>query len=481
MNTIEQLYSSYTRHDASNVQPIAGAGSPRRYFRLSSPESGTLIGVQGASADENRTFVALSRHLAAKGLNVPNVVAVSDDCMSYLQTDLGDLSLFDSLTACRNSGVYDEEAYLLLTETMKQLASMQINGDAGLDYDRICYPVSRFDERSVMFDLNYFKYCFLKASGLEYDENRLQDDFELMSRQLPQIQPAGFMYRDFQSRNVMIKEGKPWFIDFQGGRRGPVHYDVASFLWQARAQYPDDLREHLLDEYLAALRATGITIDTATFRRDLAGFVLFRILQVLGAYGFRGYYERKSLFLQSIGLAIGNLRQLLQDGIADDYPYLKETLGKLVALPRFTAATPRNTLRVTVYSFSYRMGIPDDRSGNGGGFVFDCRAIHNPGRYAQYAKLTGLDEPVIRFLEDDGEIFPFIDNACTLVDAAVEKYLKRGFTHLQAAFGCTGGRHRSVYAAQALANHLHGKYPEIEILLIHREQHITTTYPPHTS
>lgn len=480
MDTLQQLYLTHTGHEATDVQPIAGAGSPRRYYRLVSP-AGTLIGVQGSSADENRAFIALSHHLAAKGFNVPRVVAVSHDSIYYLQTDLGNLSLYDRLASCRATGFDDKEAYDLLAETMRQLAAMQIGGDIGLDYDKICYPVSRFDERAVMFDLNYFKYCFLKATGVEYDENGLQDDFERLARQLPQIGPAGFMYRDFQSRNVMIKEDKPWFIDFQGGRRGPVHYDVASFLWQARALYPDELRQRLLREYLAALQAQGITIDDATFRHDLALFVLFRTLQVLGAYGFRGYYERKPLFLQSIHLAIESLRQQLQNGVADDYPCLKATLDKLAALPRFAPATPRTTLRVTVYSFSYRMGIPGDESGNGGGFVFDCRAIHNPGRYPQYAPLTGMDDAVAHFLETDGEILPFIGHACALVDAAVEKYLKRGFTHLQAAFGCTGGRHRSVYSAQALARHLHEKYPDIEVQLIHREQHITTTYPPRTT
>lgn len=477
MNAVEQLYLNFTGHNAVNIQTIAGAGSPRRYYRLSS-SAATLIGVEGSSADENRSFAALSRHLAGKGINVPRVVAVSDDMMAYLQTDLGDMSLFDRLSPCRTSGIYDGEARMLLAETMRQLAAIQIRGNEGLNYDKVCYPVSCFDERSIMFDLNYFKYCFLKASGPEYDENRLQDDFELMARRLSRAEPSGFMYRDFQSRNVMVMEGKPWFIDFQGGRRGPIHYDVASFLWQARAQYPDELREYLLEEYLDALEAEGVVLERSGFRHELALFVLFRTLQVLGAYGFRGYYERKPLFLQSIELAVKGLGRLVSEGAADDYPYLKETLERLVAMPRFVPAAPRTALRVTIYSFSYRKGIPDDESGNGGGFVFDCRSIHNPGRYAQYASLTGLDEPVVRFLEEDGEIVPFMEHACALVDAAVEKYLKRGFTSLQVSFGCTGGRHRSVYSAQAMAHHLHGKYPDMEVLLVHREQNISTTFSP---
>lgn len=480
MNILKQLFLAYAGHEASDIHPVAGAGSPRRYYRLSSP-SVTLIGVLGESPAENRAFIALSGHLSDKGINVPEVVAASDDGMAYLQTDLGDVSLYDRLASCRAADIYDSEALSLLRETMRQLAAIQIRGDKGLDYGKVCYPVSRFDERSVMFDLNYFKYCFLKASGAEFDENRLQDDFETISEELSLAGPTGFMYRDFQSRNVMIKDGKPWFIDFQGGRRGPVHYDAASFLWQARARYPDEVRESLLDEYVAALRAEGVDVDSTAFRRDLERFVLFRTLQVLGTYGFRGYYERKSLFLQSINLAVENLRQLLRAGVADEYPYLKDTLAKMAALQRFSPSPTRNTLRVTVYSFSYRTGIPDDGSGNGGGFVFDCRAIHNPGRYAQYAPLTGLDGPVIRFLEENGEILPFLEHAFALTDAAVEKYTGRGFTHLQVAFGCTGGRHRSVYSAQRLAVHLHEKYPAIEVCLIHREQNISTTFSPQTA
>lgn len=478
-NTLQELYQQYVGVAPTRVSRLAGAGSARHYYRLSSPGT-SLVGVEGTSAEENLTFTRLAHHFAARGVRVPRVCATSRDGMRYLQTDLGDTSLYDCLAACRDTGVWDDAARDLLARCLRQLAYMQTTGSAGLDFRRVCRPVSRMDSRAVLYDLNYFKYCFLKTTGCPVDENSLQDDFERLARELPAATPAGFMYRDFQSRNVMVSDGEPWFIDFQGGRYGPVLYDVASFLWQARAQYPDELRLYLLGIYIDALRQQGIDVDEAAFRHELMRFVLFRTMQVLGAYGFRGYYEGKLLFRQSIAPAIDGLRQLLAADVCKGYDGLQATLTRLVSLPRWQPQPPRTTLCVTVYSFSYRMGIPDDDSGNGGGFVFDCRAIHNPGRYPQYAPLTGRDEPVIRFLEEGGEIQPFIAHACALVDAAVRKYRARHFTHLQVAFGCTGGRHRSVYSAEALVSHLRGQYPDIEIRLIHREQGITTTYPPHT-
>jgi hypothetical protein len=281
------------------------------------------------------------------------------------------------------------------------------------------------------------------------------------------------MYRDFQSRNVMIKDGQPYFIDFQGGRRGPLHYDVASFLWQARANFSDELRAELLEDYIGALKELR-EINADEFRKQLKHFVLFRTLQVLGAYGFRGSFEKKPHFLQSIPFALKNLRQLLHEDMSA-YPYLAEILRQLCDLEQFQDRAPSQHLVVKVYSFSYKKGIPYDDSGNGGGFVFDCRALHNPGRYAQYAKLTGLDQPVIDFLEEDGEVQPFLEQAYQLVDASVQRYKERGFTSLMVSFGCTGGQHRSVYTAQKMAEHIHQKF-DVEVQLIHREQNIKTTF-----
>ena len=361
-----------------------------------------------------------------------------------------------------------------MKRTIRLLPQIQFEGSKDMDFS-YCYPLATFNRRSVLWDLNYFKYCFLKATGLEFQENLLEDDFERMADTLLQIEPQVFMYRDFQSRNVMIREGKPYFIDFQGGRKGPFYYDVASFLWQAKANYPDSLRQELLDEYLDALRPYH-TIDKEQFLTTLRHFVLFRTLQVLGAYGFRGYFEKKAHFIQSVPYAIENLRQLLETDFPE-YPYLCLMLRKLTELPQFASIRNRRKLTVRVMSFSYKKGIPEDPSGNGGGYVFDCRAVHNPGKYEQYKQLTGRDKPVIDFLEQDGEILQFLEHVDALADAHVQRFLERGFTNLSICFGCTGGQHRSVYSAEHVAHHLNEKFG-VRIHLIHREQHIEQILEP---
>jgi Predicted P-loop-containing kinase len=326
-----------------------------------------------------------------------------------------------------------------------------------------------FEKECGMWDLNYFKYCFLKATGLDFQEDRLEDDFQKMADVLMRSQSATFMYRDFQSRNVMIKDGEPYFIDFQGGRKGPFYYDVASFLWQAKARYPDSLRQELLKEYLLALRDYK-PIDEKYFYSQLRHFVLFRTLQVLGAYGFRGYFEKKPHFIQSVPFAIENLRELLENDYTE-YPYLCGVLKQLTEMKQFTDDLKKRQLTVRVMSFAYKKGIPEDTTGNGGGYVFDCRAVNNPGKYDRYKPFIGIDEPVIKFLEDDGEILVFLEHVYALVDASVKRYIERGFSNLQICFGCTGGRHRSVYSAQHLAEHLNKKFG-VRVELVHREQNI---------
>ena len=469
---LEKLYQQYTGHLPEQVQPLTPAGSNRHYFRLGPCPS--LIGVEGESKEENRAFIYMAEYFGAKGLPVPRVLAQSADGMHYLQEDLGDTLLFDAIAEGRASGTFNATEQALLRQVMALLPVLQMEG-ADMDFT-YCYPQPELNGRSILWDLNYFKYCYLKATGIAFQEDRLEDDFQRMADTLAGAGIQGFMYRDFQSRNVMLKDGQPWFIDFQGGRRGPVYYDVASFLWQAKANYPDELKEALLRTYLDALGKYR-KVDEVDFRRRLRHFVLFRHLQVLGAYGFRGYFERKPHFLESIPFALRNLRKLLQEPFPE-YPYLCQVLQQL-AEPAPPQAVETEGLTVRITSFSYKKGIPADPSGNGGGFVFDCRAVHNPGRYERYRALTGLDEPVIRFLEDDGEILRFLEHVYGLADAAVERYLERGFTSLSVSFGCTGGQHRSVYAAQHLAEHLHRKYP-VRIVLQHREQGITTLLQPDT-
>lgn len=463
---IKNLYRTYTGHEAEEVTELPSSGSNRRYFRLHGPQ--TLIGVSGTSIEENRAFIYMADHFRQKGLPVPEVYAQSNDQSFYLQEDLGDTLLFDAIEKGRKSSVFDESEKTLLRQTITKLPEIQFMGSDGFDFS-YCYPQEEFNQRSILWDLNYFKYCFLKATGIEFQENRLEDDFLKMSDVLLRNQSATFMYRDFQSRNVMIRDGHPWFIDFQGGRKGPVYYDVASFLWQAKAKYPEDLRQELLLDYIEALRKY-MPVDEKYFLSQLRHFVLFRTLQVLGAYGFRGYFEKKPHFIQSVPFAIENLRQLLKQDYPE-YPYLCGLLRELTELKQFSDDLQRRTLEVKIVSFAYKKGIPNDPTGNGGGFVFDCRAINNPGKYERYNHFTGLDEPVIRFLEEDGEITVFLEHVYDLVDASVKRYLDRGFTNLMVCFGCTGGQHRSVYSAQHLAEHLHQKFG-VKVSLTHREQNI---------
>jgi aminoglycoside/choline kinase family phosphotransferase len=405
----------------------------------------------------------MAAHFKAKGIPVPEVYAVSEDGMTYIQEDIGDDTLFKKLK--------DEDPQQLLCKAVRLLPDIQFKGAEDFDF-AICHPTRKFDRRLVLFDLNYFKYCFLKPSGLEFDEVRLQDDFERLADDLTSVPSDTFMYRDFNARNVMVKDAQPYFIDFQGGMQGPIYYDVASFIWHARAGYSDQLKEKMLDEYLEAL-AAYMTIDRESFTHTLRIFVLFRTMQILGAYGFRGLVEQKAAFVVSIPDAISSLVAQLESPFAP-YPYLDSVLRQLTTLDKFKAQVSDGKLEVRVSSFSFKKGIPQDLSGNGGGYVFDCRSIHNPGRYAPYKSLTGRDKPVIDFLEEDGEILGFLEHVYGVVDPHVETYASRGFTSLMVSFGCTGGQHRSVYCAEHLAHHLADKYPNVRIRLTHREQ---TAYP----
>ncbi len=472
MTTLKQLFEKATGKNNPEEVQMAVSGSNRKYYRLWQDDV-SLVGVVGTSVEENRAFIAMSKHFELKGLPVPRFIEASDDELLYLQEDLGDVLLFDYVKKGRQTRVFSSHEKAMLHKTMELLPKIQVVGAQGFDFS-LCYPQPAFNSRSTFWDLNYFKYSFLKPSGLDFQENKLEDDFERLTNDLLAIPADTFMYRDFQSRNVMIKDENPFFIDYQGGRRGPVHYDVASFLWQARAQYGADLREELLQTYLRSLHKY-LDFEDENFRASLNLFVLFRLIQVLGAYGYRGYFEKKPHFLQSIPHAMENLRELMRDTSFPHYPYLTEVLENLADLKQFKEMQLDKPLVITMYSFSYKKGIPNDNSGNGGGFVFDCRAVNNPGKYERYYSLTGLDEPVIQFLEEDGEILKFIRNAQLLVDASTKRYVERKFTNLMISFGCTGGQHRSVYAAQKVAEHLHEKFG-VEVRLIHREQNIEQVF-----
>lgn len=448
---------------------IKQQGSNRVYTRVTDADGKTVIRVDGTNRDENRAFIYMSRHFAALGLPVPKVLWVSEDEMSYTQEDLGDTLLFDSITP------------ILLERAIRALAHIQVEGAKDFDWS-VCFPVPTMDERSIRWDLNYFKYCFLKGTKIEFSEPKLEDDFDALVQKLTANANINtFLYRDCQSRNIMIKDGQPYFIDFQGGRRGPTQYDVASLLWQAKANIAPALREQMIDAYLEELKKLQPDLDEHEWRTAFPHFVLFRTLQVLGAYGYRGYFERKQHFLESIPNALRNLKEIFTQNpiLQQEYPTLF-LLSNQLSIPtvdrRSTdSQSQHEALVVTIYSFSFKRGIPVDESGNGGGYVFDCRSTHNPGKYEEYKHLTGLDQPVIDFLEQDGEILTFLESVDKLIDHHVERFLERGFTHLQVSFGCTGGQHRSVYCAEHLAKHLKEKY-DVQIELNHRERGIVKTF-----
>lgn len=465
---LSELFQKHTGCIALAITELPSSGSNRRYFRITGENNLSLIGVCGTQPEENAAFIYMAKHFGEQGLPVPKVLIQSDDTNYYLQEDLGDTLLFDALEKGRKTGVYSDTEKSLLHKTMAMLPDVQYRAANNMDFSH-CYPQPEFNKRSILWDLNYFKYCFLKATGMEYQEDRLEDDFEKLADVLLQDDSNTFLYRDFQARNVMLCNGEPYFIDFQGGRKGPVYYDVASFLWQAKANYSDSLREELLNTYLNSLKRYT-TVDEVDFRKQLQHYILFRTLQVLGAYGFRGYFEKKPHFIQSVPYAIANLKALLKNNFKE-YPYLCNVLRELTELKQFSEDIKKRRLEVKIFSFAYKKGIPNDTTGNGGGFVFDCRAINNPGKYERYNHFTGLDEPVVEFLENEGEITSFLNNVYPIVDASVQRYIDRGFASLMICFGCTGGQHRSVYSAQKMAEHLHDKF-DVKIQLIHREQNI---------
>lgn len=470
VESISTLYKKWNGEAPLSVDMLPQSGSERRYFRLHG-KTGSVIGTYGANVPENNTFIYFSKHFKQRKLAVPEILAISDDEQFYLQEDFGEVSLLNHL---EQKG-FTDEVYALFKKSLEALATLQIKGDEGLDY-RNCLTNQEFGKQAIMADLLYFKYYFLDALRKPYDKQKLIDDFEALSNYLTHTEYKYFMFRDFQSRNIMIRNGEPNFIDYQGGMKGAPQYDVASMLWQARANLPDDWKTNLLEDYINRFEALiEKPVDRNIFRSQYNGYVLIRLLQVLGAYGFRGLFERKAQFLTSIPLALRNLKEFFYNqsvGIA--VPEFKKVLDICVAeevVQKFspTQATAETPLVVKICSFSYRKEIPQDKSGNGGGFLFDCRGILNPGRIESMKTQTGRDKEVMDYLEQQTQMPEFLNSVFDIVDITVEEYIKRGFESLLVGFGCTGGQHRSVYAADAMARHLKNKF-KVKVDLKHLVQ-----------
>ena len=463
---LTQMVTEHTGNQPTACVPLAQSGSHRRYYRFTFADNSTLIGAYNEDVTENRAFFEYTRFFAAHKLNVPALLAIHEDQKHYLLNDLGTQTLYDKLCEVRKENGDFQEVMSYYRKVVEALPQFQMTAKQGLDMS-VAYPRAAFDRQSMQWDLNYFKYYYLKMVNIPFNEQALEDDYQAFMDYLLSVDDNYFLYRDFQSRNIMIHQDDVYFIDYQGGRKGALQYDIASLLYDAKADLSPEIREELLDCYLDNL-SKHIPVDRAEFKAYFNAFSLIRIMQAMGAYGYRGYFERKLHFLQSVPYAIRNMRYLLsQNALPNNLPELRHVLQTVV--DSYVEAKPQNTdvLTVTVQSFSFKKGVPDDPSGNGGGFVFDCRALPNPGREKKYATFTGKDACVKEYLEQYSEVELFVNHVCALVDMSVDNYLERKFNHLTVNFGCTGAQHRSVYFAERTAAHLRAKYPQIVVELKH--------------
>ena len=464
---LRSLFLKWAPEQGIEIAPLPPAGSYRQYYRLTGQHK-HAIGVYSPDKCETEAFITFTKHFRQLGLHVPEIYATDTANGCYLISDLGGISLLDHLEQNLVDGLPSAETQELYKQAIAELPRFQVEASKDLDFS-VCYPSAEFDSRSMRWDLNYFKYYFLRLLKIPFNESALEDDFDKLIEYLLKSGSSFFMYRDFQARNIMIHEDKPWFIDYQGGRRGPLQYDLASLLFQVKASLPYSFREEMLHWYLQNLK-NYIKIDENKFVDDYYGFVLIRLLQVMGAYGFRGYFERRTHFLKSIPYAVENLRWLLANvKFSIEMPELMKAL-QLIADSEISVLELRDEsiLTVEVNSFAFKNGAPPDYSGNGGGFIFDCRALPNPGRYDHYKKLTGIDEPVIQFLDREPAVGKFLQHVYKLIDQSILEYRRRGFKNLQINFGCTGGQHRSVYCAAKLAAYI-DDYHSIKIVVNHQE------------
>ena len=463
---METLFETWAGEPCIKKTPISANGSNRQYFRMTS-ENKRCIGSYNADVRENEAFFYFADQLRERGIRVPEIYAISADRTRYLQQDLGDTTIYSYISSKRANNIdVTEDIINLYTRALDDLINIQtLARDVDFSYS---YPRPSFDRQSLQWDLNYFKYYFLRMANIPFDEQKLEDDYSRFIDYLLDEDCSYFLYRDFQGRNIMIGPDKElYYIDFQGARQGAAQYDVAALLYSAKSEIPQEIRDRLLQYYIDKLSQT-VAIDKERFAEKFHGYVLARMMQAMGAYGYRGFFEKKEYFLRSIPLAVANLRNVIREHpLSLELPELNKVWENIAYNDFFQPHDDR--LNVRIFSFSYKKGIPVDKSGNGGGFVFDCRALPNPGRYDEYKQLTGLDQPVIEFLESKEEITDFLNHVTAIIDHSVEDYTSRGFFNLMVNFGCTGGQHRSVYCAEQLAKHIREKY-DCRVVLRHLEQ-----------
>jgi aminoglycoside/choline kinase family phosphotransferase len=469
MDVLQTLFERHFGTPAESVQPLQGklGGSGRAIVRLRAGEH-KAIGIVYGVREENVAFLEFSRHFRRHGLPVPEIYGEDLSQGAYLEEDLGDTTLFEFLSTHRAGDAIAPETVEAYRKVVAALPRFQVEAGRDLNY-KVCYPRASFDRQSIAWDLNYFKYYFLRLSGVPFNEQALEHDFTRLTKLLLAADHDYFLYRDFQSRNVMLREGEPWFVDYQGGRKGALQYDIASLLFDGKADLPPTLREELLEYYLSCL-AKYVPVKREVFLEHYNAYVYVRILQALGAYGFRGFYERKAHFLQSVPFALKNLRWLSHHvKLPVALPALMEAFeGMQRSEKLMNLSAEADSLTVRIFSFSFHREAPMDVSGNGGGFVFDARSLPNPGREERFRPLTGMDAPVIEYLNQQESVHRFLASVESLVDASVNVYQKRGFKNLMVSFGCTGGQHRSVYLAEQLAKHLRA-HGDVEVVVRHME------------
>jgi aminoglycoside/choline kinase family phosphotransferase len=469
MDILKRLFEQHFHSPVEYLLPLQGllGGSGRRIIRLAT-ETRSAIGILYDVREENVAFLDFSRHFRQHGLPVPEIYAEDLSHGAYLEEDLGNTTLFDFLSKNRAGANIAPQVTEAYRKVVAVLPRFQIEAGRDLNY-RVCYPRASFDRQSIAWDLNYFKYYFLRLAGIPFNEQALENDFGRLTKFLLDPDRDYFLYRDFQSRNIMLRDGHPFFLDYQGGRKGALQYDIASLLYDAKADLPPELRQQLLDHYIDSL-AGFIKLGREAFMEHYYAYVYIRIMQALGAYGFRGFYERKAHFLQSVPYALTNLRWLLHHvELPVALPTLMSAFNSMLDSEKLQSLTSgAESLTVRICSFSFHRGWPKDEFGHGGGFVFDSRSLPNPGREERFTALTGRDAPVIDYLNQHETVHQFLASVLSLVDASVREYQRRGFKNLMVSFGCTGGQHRSVYLAEQMAKRLRGR-EGVEVVVSHRE------------
>lgn len=461
---MDKLFEQWAGEACKNKIQITANGSNRLYYRLEG-ETKQCIGAFNANVRENQAFFHFAEQLKQHQINVPEIYAISDDQTTYLQQDLGNVTIYTYLSSRKTSGIdVTQPTIKLYQQAIDQLVLLQ-NTCNDIDFSK-AYPRPDFDHQAIQWDLNYFKYYFLRLFHIPYDEQALEDDFQTFIAYLLDGDTSYFVHRDYQSRNIMICDEKLYIIDFQGARRGAAEYDLASLLYSSKSDLPDHIRQQLLDYYIQ--KRFGSETDKCSNTNKFYAYVLARMMQAMGAYGYRGIIEKKEHFVKSIPFAVRNLRKIIETvKLPIEIPHLEGVWKAISDMADYS--NNEDKLLVSVFSFSYRSGIPFDKSGNGGGYVFDCRALPNPGLYDEYRLLNGRDKEVIDFFVQHPETEEYLSAVRSIVGQSVKSYIEKKYTRLMINFGCTGGRHRSVYCAEQIAGYIRDNF-DCKVSLHHLEQ-----------